>query len=97
MLARIADETGLDPERTRSVLAGDEFADAVEADIRQAVAYGATGVPFFVIDDRYGISGAQPVEVFQQVLARADADARPLVQVGSEGHDESCGPDGCAI
>ena len=96
VLARIADETGLDPERTRSVLAGDEFADAVEADIRQAVAYGATGVPFFVIDNRYGISGAQPVEVFQQVLARADADARPLVHVGGE-HAEACGPDGCAI
>ena len=95
VLAAIADETGLDPARTRAVLGGDEYADAVEADVRQAVAYGATGVPFFVIDQRYGVSGAQPVEVFAQVLAQADADRQPLVPVGAA-TDEACGPDGCA-
>ncbi|MEO5853002.1 MAG: DsbA family oxidoreductase [Nocardioides sp.] len=96
MLAAVADETGLDPARTRAVLASDEYADAVEADVRQAVAYGATGVPFFVIDGRYGISGAQPVEVFAQVLAQADAERAPLVRVGGA-TDDACGPDGCAI
>jgi 2,5-diketo-D-gluconate reductase A len=74
------------------VLAGDEFTDAVEADIRQARAYGATGVPFFV-DGRYGISGAQPTEVFDQALRQADADAGRLVTVAAA-TDEACGPDG---
>ena len=52
--------------------------DATEkprADVRRARAYGANGVSFFVVDERYGISGAQPVEIFRDVLARADADA----------------------
>jgi len=87
---------GLHPERSREVLAGDGFADSVEADLRQAVAYGATGVPFFVVDGRYGISGAQPTDVFEQALRQADADAGRLVSVlGTTG--DACGPDGCEI
>ena len=98
-LARIAADAGLDPVRIREVLAGDDFADAVESDLGQAVAYGASGVPFFVIDGRYGISGAQPAEVFEETLRRADADAGLLVTVSAP-TDEShgaCGPGGCAI
>jgi len=95
-LARVAADAGLDPDRTRQVLAGDEFADAVEADLRQAVAYGANGVPFFVIDGRYGISGAQPTEVFEETLRQVDADAGRIVTVpGTTG--AAGGPDGCAI
>ena len=52
----------------------DEYAEAVRADMAQARAYGIKGVPFYVIDDRYGISGAQPPEVFTEVLTRAAAD-----------------------
>ena len=50
VLTRIATEVGLDEVAVKSVLTTDEYADEVEADIRQAAAYGATGVPFFVID-----------------------------------------------
>jgi predicted DsbA family dithiol-disulfide isomerase len=95
-LARIATGAGLDAGRVAEVLAGDEYADAVEADIRQAAAFGATGVPFFVVDRRYGVSGAQPTDVFTQVLERAWADSHPALDlVGST--DDACGPDGCAI
>ena len=62
------------------------------ADIAQARAYGATGVPFFVVDQKYGVSGAQPAEVFSQLLERAWA-ASPASVVG--GDAEACGPDGC--
>ncbi|MCR6033493.1 thioredoxin domain-containing protein [Nocardioides sp. zg-579] len=83
-------------QRVDAVLAGQEYADAVAADIAQARAYGATGVPFFVVDQRYGVSGAQPTEVFEQVLATAWADAHPVLQpVG--GDADACGPDGCPI
>ncbi|HEX6151657.1 DsbA family oxidoreductase [Nocardioides sp.] len=92
VLARIAVAVGLPEQRVRQVLASREFADAVDADIAQAAAYGAGGVPFFVIDQRYGVSGAQPVEVFGQVLERAWTEAHPAVEVVAGG--EVCGPDG---
>jgi predicted DsbA family dithiol-disulfide isomerase len=54
-------------------------------------------VPFFVVDQRYGVSGAQPPEVFAQLLDRAWADSHPAIElVGNTGAD-ACGPDGCAI
>lgn len=62
---------------------------------REASQLGATGVPFFVIDRRYGISGGQPAEVFREALERAYADgAGPLGAVGDAG---VCGDDGCAV
>jgi predicted DsbA family dithiol-disulfide isomerase len=96
VLTEVATGVGLDRGRVEEVLRSDEFAEDFAADVRQARAYGATGVPFFVIDERYGVSGAQPVEVFRDVIARADADARPLVSVTGAA-DGDCGPDGCAI
>jgi predicted DsbA family dithiol-disulfide isomerase len=74
-LVELAAEAGLDPDEARQVLAGDGYGEAVDADATEAHALGSTGVPFFVIDNRYGVSGAQPTEVFTQVLDRARADA----------------------
>ena len=54
-----------------AVLAGDQYAEAVEADEQVAYSLGVTGVPFFVIDRRYGISGAQPAETIRDALDRA--------------------------
>ena len=94
-LTRIATQVGLDEVAVKEVLTTDQYADDVEADIRQAAAYGATGVPFFVIDQKYGVSGAQPADTFRQVLDRAWADSRPAIEV--IGGEDACGPDGCAI
>jgi predicted DsbA family dithiol-disulfide isomerase len=74
-LARLAGEAGVPPDRARAMLASDEYADAVRADIDEARALGANGVPFFVIDRKYGISGAQPAEVFLRALQQAQAEA----------------------
>jgi predicted DsbA family dithiol-disulfide isomerase len=74
-LAELAGEAGLDAGEARAVLKEDTYADAVEADIRQAREYGANGVPFFVIDSRYGISGAQPTATFGGALGQAWADS----------------------
>jgi predicted DsbA family dithiol-disulfide isomerase len=71
LLRRTAGKVGLDAARVEQVLGSDEYADAVEADIREAASLGATGVPFFVIDRKYGVSGAQPADTFVQVLQRA--------------------------
>ena len=70
-LADIAAEAGLDRADILRSLEHGEFADAVEADVQQAVAFGIQGVPFYVIDGKYGISGAQPAEVFVQALEQA--------------------------
>jgi predicted DsbA family dithiol-disulfide isomerase len=98
LLRRTAEEVGLDADAVESVLAGDRYADAVESDIREAAALGASGVPFFVIDRKYGISGAQPAEVFGQVLERAWGESHPqLEHVGGPESTDACGPDGCEV
>ncbi|WP_067441276.1 DsbA family oxidoreductase [Nocardioides jensenii] len=96
-LAEIAVGVGLDPERVTQVLSGDEFRDEVYADVAQAGAFGATGVPFFVVESKYGISGAQPVEVFTRALQRAWDESRPALEMVDGAGDQACGPDGCAI
>jgi predicted DsbA family dithiol-disulfide isomerase len=98
-LTQLAVETGLPEVRASEVLAGTEYTDDVAADQAQALAYGANGVPFFVIDQKYGVSGAQPVEVFREALRRAAADRQPVTLItGPGGSDaEACGPDGCPI
>jgi len=67
-LTRLATETGLDRDNVAAVLASDRYTDHVETDERMAQALGATGVPLFVIDRKYGISGAQPPETIASVL-----------------------------
>lgn len=97
VLRELAVATGLDPARVDEVLAGDAYAADVQADIEQARTYGASGVPFFVVDAKYGVSGAQPVEAFTQVLEQAWADSHPKLDIVGGVDAEACGPDGCAI
>jgi len=70
-LVQLAAEAGLEAGDVGEALAADRFAGGVTADVQEARALGITGVPFFLIDRRYGVSGAQPVDVFGAVLARA--------------------------
>lgn len=95
-LVELAGTAGLDTDAVREVLADPEaYAAAVRADEREAAELGANGVPFFVLDRTYGVSGAQPVEVFGQALTRAWDERPPLKPV--DGDAEACGPDGCAV
>lgn len=71
VLIRLGAEVGLDTEQTRAVLTGGKYADAVAADQREAYLLGISSVPFFVINGKHGISGAQPVQLYQRALARA--------------------------
>ncbi len=94
-LATLAAEVGLDRDAAVAVLAGDDYADEVAADLALARGFGATGVPFFVFDRKYGISGAQETAVFTDVLDRAWSEAQPLTVVGADADicsDESCAP-----
>ncbi|WP_460602795.1 DsbA family oxidoreductase [Jatrophihabitans fulvus] len=70
-LADVAGRTGLDRDRLRQVLDGDEFADRVRADELEARQLGVTGVPFVVVDRAVAAPGAQSVEVYGQLLDKA--------------------------
>ena len=99
-LVRLAAEAGLHPADVEQVLDTDEHTEAVRADEAEARALGITGVPFFVVDRKYGVSGAQPADQLLAVLERAWSERSPLTLVGSAqaGTDPgaaACGPDGC--
>ena len=61
---QLASELGIDAEEARAALSSDAYADEVRADEQRARAYGIGGVPFFAIDEKYGVSGAQSAELF---------------------------------
>ncbi|MBA2681068.1 MAG: DsbA family oxidoreductase, partial [Ktedonobacteraceae bacterium] len=76
-LVKLISEVGIDPEEARAVLNSDEYAEEVRADIRRARMFGVNGVPFFAIEEKYGISGAQPTEVFSEVLEKVWGEEHP--------------------
>jgi predicted DsbA family dithiol-disulfide isomerase len=76
-LVRLGAELGVPAEEAQRVLSGDEYTADVEDDIRQARMYGASGVPFFVLNQAYGVSGAQSADVFLQAL-RTAYEAAPV-------------------
>lgn len=71
VLADLAAETGIDRHDALAALTSDELDHKIDADIAQAATLGITGVPFFVLDNRYGVSGAQPIDAFRQALDQA--------------------------
>jgi predicted DsbA family dithiol-disulfide isomerase len=77
VLGRLAVDAGLDEDEVAELLAGDRFGDAVREDERLARELGINGVPFFAIDNRYGVSGAQPAEVILAALNEAWATHEP--------------------
>ena len=70
-LLKLGQEIGLDGEEIRKTLENGTFSSEVYADIEEAQQLGVRGVPFFVFDRRYAVSGAQPTEVFTQTLEKA--------------------------
>jgi len=94
-LATVAAEAGLDEAEARRVLDGDAFAAEVAGDEREAAALGISSVPFFVVDRRYGISGAQPAELIQQVLERAWADGHPVAAATPGASEDVCADGSC--
>lgn len=98
-LVRVAAEAGLDPEAARATLESDAYAREVRADERRAAALGISGVPFFVIDEKYGISGAQPADVILDALEQAWDESHPpapLAVVGG-GKGAACVGDECLV
>lgn len=73
-LTELAVEVGLDRESVTNMLASDEMKEEVRKDEQQATAYGISGVPFFLIDKKYSLKGAQPTEAFVQAIEKVIVD-----------------------
>jgi predicted DsbA family dithiol-disulfide isomerase len=96
-LRALSAQVGLPDAEVDAVLTSNRYSDAVRADEAQARAYGISGVPFFVIDGRYGISGAQPADAVLQTLDKAWSERSPLTLVTQDGSAPSCEGDSCAV
>jgi predicted DsbA family dithiol-disulfide isomerase len=96
-LARLGAEAGLDADEVRTALDEQRYAAAVRADEADAARLGISGVPFFVVDRKYGVNGAQPAEQILELLQRAWSEAHPLTVIGTGDTGQACGPDGCPV
>jgi predicted DsbA family dithiol-disulfide isomerase len=99
-LVRLVAETGIPAADAQAVLESDKYAEDVRAEEHEATELGVNGVPFFVVDRRYGVSGAQPAEVLLEVLDRAWADSHPtlvLTPAGVGASDTTCTDETCVI
>lgn len=74
-LTTLAAEAGLDPVKLSEVLNGTTYSEEVNADISEAHSLGVRGVPFFVFDRKYAVSGAQAADVFSQVLEKSFSES----------------------
>jgi predicted DsbA family dithiol-disulfide isomerase len=102
---QLATEVGLEPDGARAALIERRHRTAVAQDASTAQLLGATGVPFFVVDRKYGAAGAQPADLLLQMLERAWADSHPhLTELARSGSSRStvpaadgCDDDSCAV
>lgn len=114
VLRSVAGGAGLPSDVVEQVLADPTaYRAEVDGDIRQASEFGITGVPFYVFDGRYGVSGAQPEEVFGQAMEQVYQELNPpqklqtlgglpgagggAATAGASADGEVCGPDGCTV
>ncbi|SFT54202.1 Predicted dithiol-disulfide isomerase, DsbA family [Algoriphagus locisalis] len=96
VLLRLGKALGLEETSIQEVLTTDKFENEVDQDIYESRQLGVRGVPFFVLDRKFGISGAQPDEVFDQTLEKAWAEyakTNPSLEI-AEGSGEACEIDG---
>lgn len=101
VLVKVGTEIGLDEARVREMLDGMEFTEQVRTDEQQAAGYGISGVPFFLFEGQWAVSGAQPAEFFSQALDQVWAETHKprFITLGEEfdtaGGGGCCGGGGC--
>lgn len=96
-LLDLAEKAGLDREKSETVLAGREFSEEVRFDENEAKEIGVQGVPFFVFNRKYAISGAQPTEVFVNTIEKIleeEKSSSPFQTLGTA-NGLTCNEDGC--
>lgn len=79
VLATLGEEVGMNAGEIREILQSDKYQQEVMRDQYEAQQMGASGVPFFVFNDKYAVSGAQPTGVFSQVLHKVWDEEKPTI------------------
>jgi predicted DsbA family dithiol-disulfide isomerase len=95
-LISLVKEVGLDADAAKIVLKGNDFADEVQSQITEGRQVGVQGVPFFVLNRKYGVSGAQQEAYFTQVLEKLWEEEKPLETIG-ESDGPTCNDETCEI
>lgn len=101
-LLNIGIALGLDEQETKAVLDGNAFEEEVRFDIYESQQLGVRGVPFFVMDRKYALSGAQPVDAFKQAITqgynewKATQESTPLKSLNTSS-DNTCDENGCEV
>ncbi|QWB96333.1 DsbA family oxidoreductase [Mycoplasmatota bacterium] len=95
-LVELAVEVGLNEAEVKTVLDENKFADQVQAEIMEARQVGVQGVPFFVINRKYGVSGAQQKEYFLQALQKIYEEEKPIQTLASDDAG-ACGDEECTF
>ncbi|GAA0307422.1 putative DsbA family dithiol-disulfide isomerase [Gracilibacillus halotolerans] len=97
-LLEVAGKVGLDTDKARAVLEDDEtYKQEVNNDISKAQSLGITGVPFFVFNGKYAISGAQPLETFMQALEKvAEEENQGFEDLSSNNNGSYCDGNSCS-
>jgi predicted DsbA family dithiol-disulfide isomerase len=93
-LAQLGTEIGLEAAEVRQMLASEAYAQEVRMDEYQARQIGVRGVPYFVFEDKYAVSGAQPAELFQEVLTKVWDERQPAPSPVTLAEGPACGLDG---
>ncbi|WP_010651837.1 DsbA family oxidoreductase [Oceanobacillus massiliensis] len=100
-LVKLAEEVGLNPAEVDNVVNSDKYRNRVNEDIDVAHQIGVQGVPFFVFNEKYAVSGAQPVEVFSEVLEKVweEEKEKPVLKSLNPKKSETsyCTDEGCDV
>lgn len=100
-LTELAGEIGLEKEAVSKVLEGNDFASHVRSDENLAKQIGVQGVPFFVFNEKYAVSGAQPPHVFSEVLEKVwkEENEKPALKTWNTDNSETtyCTDEGCEV
>ncbi|MDI6453515.1 DsbA family oxidoreductase [Peloplasma aerotolerans] len=96
-LTNLSKEVGLDEKEALKILATNQYHDQVIAEQQESRQLGVQGVPFFVLNRKYGISGAQQKEYFAQALDQIWQEENPLKVLNEADQNASCDHDECGI
>ncbi|MCQ9639663.1 DsbA family oxidoreductase [Chryseobacterium sp. WG14] len=97
VLVSLAENLRIDKEEARKAVTSDQLDYEVNQDILEARNNGVSGVPFFVLNGKYAVSGAQPVEAFEEALQQTYKETVSPFKDISGGSGASCDADGCSI
>lgn len=93
-LVSLAMGLGLDKDETEEILFGDSYDYEINQDIMEARNIGISGVPYYLINNKYAVSGAQPVETFVEAIQKAYQEK--IVSLSQDTGNNMCGIDGCS-